>query len=226
MENPWENLPDNPPFILSEDMEAVETFNRKKAGTVLEIMLEQLPSPYTGNPEAPVVFLNGNPGYEPDDSDEQTQTLLNILSRANFLHQFGDYPFQPLNPQFANSIPSGYRWWTQRLKPLISAVGIGAQKVSERIFCAEYFPYHSKKYGWSGGVLPSQRYTVALVESALSRGAVIIIMRGKKVWLEAINALTKYPNVFTLNSPQYVIISEKNLGAEAFRRVITRIREG
>jgi hypothetical protein len=48
--NPWNRLPKEPPYILSEDLEKVAEFNRKHTGDTLNCNV--IPIPSIGNPFA------------------------------------------------------------------------------------------------------------------------------------------------------------------------------
>lgn len=224
MESPWKDLPKIAPFILAEDNTGVSDFNTRAKGTAFEIMLDQMPQPYIGDPYAPVLLLNLNPGYAPDASSHLTQKLFAETARINLDHVFGEYPFYPLDPALAGS-PSGHEWWSLILGPLIRASGRPAQEVSRKVFCAEYFPYHSVSYKWGEDLLPSQRYTVHLVEDALNRGAQVVIMRSRKLWEHAVPALIHNPNVYVLKNPQRTFISEGNMDEGAFKKVTQLVRE-
>jgi hypothetical protein len=220
MRNPWLNLPSKAPFVLPEDESFIKLFNDRCHKSEEAIMLDQLPSPYIGDPNAPVVLLNLNPGY---DNKESNSPLFAKIARSNFSHAFFDYPFYPLDPKLQGT-PSGYDWWTKKLNPLMRAAGLDNLQTSKRLFCVEYFPYHSTRYGYTGKTPPSQKYGSRLVESALSRGASVIIMRGKKAWLEAVPSLADHAKqVFTLHSSQNVIFSENNFGKENFSALVKKL---
>lgn len=227
MTNPWTHLPNKAPFVLPEDQELVARFNKRHSGKQIEILLDQFPSPYVGNPEASVVLLNLNPAYGIESAQELFLSLYKKIARANFEHTFFEYPFYPLNPRLADVSAAGYRWWSERcLGDLIYESGLSAKEFSKKIFCAEYFPYHSRKYGWNGGVLPSQQYMTTLVEAAVSRGALIIIVwgnRNRNAWFEAIPSLSSV-NVITLHSAQNPKISRRNLDKGVFEKIIENLQ--
>lgn len=222
--NPWTKLPSNAPFILPEDLDAIDNYNRRWVGTPYEILLGEIPSPYIGDPKASVILLNLNPGYSPDEQESPNIVYFREIARANLIHQFHDYPYYVLDPSLEGT-PSGYTWFMQKLGPLMRAANLTAQELSKKLFTVEYFPYHSVKYGWQSGVLPSQKYATHLVREAISREAIIVVMRGKNTWMEAIPELIKYPKVYTLNSHQNVIISKNNLGEESFNFIVEKLRE-
>ena len=219
MLNPWEQLPNIAPFILPEDKELIDKHNNRWAGTDFEILLNEIPSPYIGDPKAPIVLLNLNPGYSLGNQESPNLMCFREVARANLLHQFFDYPYYVLDPTLEGT-PSGYTWFMQNLGPLMRAGNLTPQELSKKLFTVEYFPYHSVKYGWKGGILPSQKYAIHLLKEAIGKQAIIVIMRGKKVWETAVPELIKYPNVYTLSSSQNVTVSEKNLGYDAFYKVI------
>lgn len=225
MINPWAHLPNTSPFLLAEDSERVNLFNERHAGKTTGILLDQLPSPYVGDPKAPIVLLNLNPAYSPTTVATPVLSRFSDVARANFIHKFFDYPFYPLDPSLAGS-PSGYEWWSKRcLGDLIQESGLGIKDFSKRIFCAEYFPYHSRKYGWNGGVVPSQRYMLSLVESAISRKASFIALWGngnKRAWIEAIPSLSSV-DIITLRSAQNPKISRGNLADGVFEKIIDKL---
>ncbi len=222
MRNPWTHLPTVPPFIFSEDEKAIEVFNDRCRDPKGKILLDQLPSPYVGNPDAPIILLNLNPGYGLETGSEKACELFSSIARSNFLHQFDDYPFYPFNPALAEVSQAGHEWWKGRVGPLMRAVNVGWEELSKKIFCVEYFPYHSVKYQWKGELLPSQRYSVHLVGNALKRNPVVIVMRGERIWREAVPFLTKIP--YATCNPQKPYISEGNIGANQFAELVRLIK--
>lgn len=223
MKNPWIHLTNKPPFVLLEDKSFLDSFNSRYQGTDKEIMLDQIPSPYIGDPKASIILLNLNPGY---DREENNNESFSRIARANFLHEFFDYPFYPLDPRLKGT-PSGYEWWKRILTPLMHATGLDEISLSKKIFCVEYFPYHSVKYGYGSRTLLSREYGGYLIESALTRGVLVIIMRGEGDWKATVPQLGKHSEqVFVLHSPQNVVISENNLGKEAFDLVVEKLQGG
>lgn len=222
MKNPWSDLPTTSPFVLAEDEKAIEAFNDRCRDPKGKILLDQLPSPYVGNPGASIVLLNLNPGYAPETASETACELFDRIARSNFLHQFDEYPFYPFNPALAEVLQAGYKWWKGRVGPLMRAANIEWEELSKKIFCVEYFPYHSVKYQWKGELLPSQRYSVYLVEMALKKNPVVIVMRGERIWREAVPLLSKIP--YATCNPQKPYISEGNIGATQFAEIVRLVR--
>jgi len=222
MENPWLNLSEHSPFILFSDIEKIQLYNSKQKYDKHRIILDELPSPYIGNPNAPIIFLNLNPAYSPEESQSSNYSRYQDIARMNLLHKFNDYPFYVLDPSLRGS-PSGFDWFKQRFNPLIESSGLSDKEISNKLFLVEYFPYRSQKYNWKNGLLPSQYYSISLIKSAINRNAIIVIMRGKNLWFNAIPELKNYKNLYILHSCQYVTISENNIGYEGFEKITNRI---
>jgi len=204
MLNPWSKLPTIPPYILDFDKSEIDN-NKTNLNENTELHFELLPEPFLGDPHAPVVLLNRNPGYSPDDITYHRQPAFIKLSRANLNHQLSDYSFYLLNPSV--SAP-GRVWWDKKLRSLIRDTS--REIVSNNLACVEFFPYHSKKFGYHKLSLPSQEYSFYLVQQAMARNAVIILMRSRKLWLSAIPGLVNYPLLFSLRSVQNPMISPRN----------------
>lgn len=205
MENPWKYLPDEFPFLLPSDYHSVMAFN-KEVKSVHKIRYELLPEPYLGNPDAPIYLLNLNPGFSELDIPFYEKEYVQTTWKKNILHCHMDYPFYLLDPEIQEE--SGPMWWTKKLKEPIQFAG--RKKVANTFFCVEYFPYHSKNYRANKFVLESQRYGFHLVKQAIAKGAIFILMRAEKLWVEAIPELRNYQFLYRLNSSQNVSISQAN----------------
>ncbi len=88
----------------------------------------------------------------------------------------------------------------------------GRARVAKRLICVEFFPYHSKRFGHADLRLPSQQYTFQLVRLAIARSALIILSRGKRLWLGAVPELISYRCLAELRSFRSASLSPKNLG--------------
>lgn len=201
-ENPWRDLPSTAPFLLPGDKDLVDKFNESAPEDLL-IHHELLPEPFIGSPQAPVVLLNKNPGYS--SPNDLAKHPLSQQARLGLLHEC-EIPFYLLDERERQSL--GYRWWNRKLKSLIEACG--DQVVARSVLCVEFFPYHSRRFGHDGLALPSQQYSFSLVRSAMSQGAVIVVMRGRKQWLNALPELKSHTLLFHLRNPQNPTISPNN----------------
>ena len=108
-------MPTVPPYILDSDKSEIAN-NKVTFNENTELHFELLPEPFLGNPLAPVVLLNLNPGFSPNDITYHQQPAFIQLSRTNLNHQLSDYSFYLLNPRV--SAP-GRVWWYKKLRSLI-----------------------------------------------------------------------------------------------------------
>jgi hypothetical protein len=214
--NPWCRLPQKEPFLLPEDADVVHKFN-DSAKDGLRLHLDLLPEPFLGRPDAPVVLLNLNPGYSsPNDVRDPS-----IGAWNNLQHKPTPFPFYLLDPSETRAL--GYKWWNDKLKSLVQDVGRKA--VAQSVLCIEYFPYHSRRFGHAklGLTLPSQQYSFNLLRSALSRRAVVVVLRGRRHWLGAIPELQDYNQIYCLRNPRRPTVSRGNCH-ESYESVLTAIR--
>lgn len=214
MQNPWESLPTSKPYLLDSDKEAILNFN-KSANENHFIHYELLPEPFIGDPNAPIILLNLNPGYSEKDIKFHNDPYYIQISRNRLEHKASDYPFYALDPKISES--PMYDWWVKKLKPLIDKAG--AETVANKICCIELFPYHSKKYKQLKGNIRSQEYGFHLVRKAIERNALIVIMRAKKRWLKEVPELKDYCEVKNYLNP---VLSRRNLGEE-FDKIIEKL---
>jgi hypothetical protein len=209
--NPWHGLPDRPDYVLPEDIEQLTNFNRR-AKPEAYLHLNLIPEPFLGLPDALVVLLGLNPGYIDEDDAHHKDPAFMRRSRDNLLHLDSTYPFFLLDP--AITAP-GRRWWERKLRHLIER--FGRETIAQRVLCVEYFPYHSRRFGHHKLVLPSQQYSFSLVRDAINREATIIVMRSKRIWLDAVPELNGYKRLCQLRNAQSPYISPRNcpVGFEA-----------
>lgn len=206
MDNPWSNLPLEPPYVIPQERDSIFNYN-ESALDKHKFHLELLPEPYVGNPKAEIVLLNLNPGFSEHDATFYADKKINHLWKENLLHKKLDFPFYMLDP----SIPqhtAGPKWWSKKLKEPINLAG--RKIVSQRFCCIEYFPYHSRRFGGFRTILPSQKYNFQLVESAIDRKSIIILMRSSRLWFDAVPNLKSYDLCFKVNSWQNPAISKRN----------------
>ncbi len=205
MKNPWADLPIESPFVLDCDKEIVCAFNKLRSEKV-KFQLKYLPEPFLGDPNASIVLLSLNPGFAgKGDSLHLTSETFKQKSRQNLLHTKAEYPIYLLDPEFRKS--GGHQYWYRKLRSLIEDFSLKC--VAEKIFVIEYYGYHSEKCGF-GGEMASQGYSFHLVKEAIKRGAIIVVVRHNRKWMQKIPELETYPHKYTLNSPQAGNISRMN----------------
>lgn len=163
--------------------------------------------PFVGNPSAPVVLLNGNPGFScQDEADHQDPAFWDAASR-NFTHEVAGPAFFPIDPSFKTT--AAYKWWTEKLGPLMEDAGF--ESVANGVFCVEAHPYHSRKFHRDTD-FPSQAYTRSLLLKRIEGRAFIVGMRAKHDWETTVPELEPYGAVHWLNNPRNPALSHRNLG--------------
>ena len=192
MINPCELLPLSPPYFLPSERRVIDYIN-SSAEDLHRIRAELMPEPYLGRPDAPIVLLNLNPGFDereiPFHNDDP---YFMEICRSNLHHVPLEYPFYLLDPAASASL--GHHWWLKKLRIPIETAGL--KQVAQKLLCVEYFPYHSKRFKPIKRTLESQRYSFYLVKKAIQRNALIIIMRSQGYWLKAIPELTSYSKMY------------------------------
>jgi hypothetical protein len=222
MENPWTKLPKTKPFILESDRESIEQFNQASSCEHI-LHTDLLPIPFLGNPSAPILLLNLNPGFHCDDNVFQKTIKFEDASRNCLIHGETDYPLYFLDSMLESQQGGpGYKWWSRILGQLLKK--FDAKLLSQNIFCVEYFPYRSIKFRQQKKTLESQLYGFYLVRLAMQRQAQIILMRAKKHWFQAIPELAFYDKdkLHTLKNPRNPSISEGNLPG-SFNKIVRAI---
>jgi hypothetical protein len=202
--NPWADLPTEPPYVAPADR---ATMARHPLASE-RLNLEMLPYPFQGPRAAEVLLLLANPGAGELGADYPAELLGERRKALTFAYS--------RDPRFATKT-----WWSARLRRLIEAVGI--ERVSRGTLSLEYFPYHSPRYKRFPEVLPSQRFGFGLLREALDADKLIVVVRRKKAWLEAVPELRDVDYIEVLN-PQSGYISPRNVGQENFERIVERLR--
>ncbi len=222
MQNPWLSLPESSPFVIVDDEQIILEYNKslkEKHREDRNVHLEVFPEPYAGNPLAKIILLNLNPGYYPRNEEFGNGTAdFRRLWRANLSHEKQEYPFYHLDPRLKRT-PGGVYYRPKFRQPIEE---FGEKRLAEEFLVVEYFPYTTKRGIGSKCCIPSQEYGFYLVREAMRRNAIIIQMRSKMIWQEALPGLKSYPCYFELRSVQNTAISEKNCpdGYPEIRRLL------
>ena len=95
----------------------------------------------------------------------------------------------------------------KKLKSLIKPRGaFERQVVARSILNVPYFPYASRTFGHSRLRLPSQDYSFRLVQEAVSRHAIVVLMRTGAPWLTAVKELNGYEKLYCVRNTQNPVI--------------------
>ena len=213
--NPWieiakETVRD---FALSNDVELIQKYNEGHSKN--QIHTELIPLPFIGNKDAEIVLLNGNPGYDPGDLLFQSDPLVRVMALKNLLHEPMEYPLYLLDPAIDSPKAGGPKWWRRILRQIIQTYGISERTLANKLFCVEYFPYNSEKFPGDKYCSIADEYSKWLINSALDRGAFVIIMRCNRRWRARIPRLEGYETCVMLKSCQNVSISKGNFSDES-----------
>jgi hypothetical protein len=216
--NPWLALPTEPPYLLPCDSEIIRTYNATHADQKYLVQDRVLPEPFVGKTTAPVVLLNLNPGFEDGNIEEHARKEFQALVRGNYSQESAAFPLYYLDPSFEGG---GESWCEGKLRWLLEL--FGSKKLARSLLFVEYFPYHSRRFDHAKLELPSQEYGFDLVRSAIARGAVVVVMRGRTLWTRRIPELASYPRAFRPKSSQGAWVSPGN--CEGFDAIVSAIRE-
>lgn len=203
--NPWRTLPHTPPYVLDADRCAIEVFNSDAADHV-RLRVETCPEPFFGALDAPIVVLLLNPGVSSDDRYDDT--LHAAVTGANAVEN-----------HFYLRGSNG--WWNTLVRALSRARP--DVDVSRRVLSVEFIAYRSKSFGCGHLRLPSQAYSFALVRHAMERKAAIVIVRGARYWFGAVPELHGYENLIGIVNPQSASLSQANLKADGFERLVAAL---
>ena len=216
IDNPWLHLRTRDPFVLQEDAEAIEAFNRRaRPETWIETNL--LPIPFVGRIDAPVILLLLNPGVSDESYTVHRKAQFRRSRRECHRQDPVEYPNYYLDPKTEGP---GVKWWTRALRHLIHRCG--RQKVAQHVAALQYMPYRARAFSHSRLRLPSQQFTFQALRAAIRRKAVVFVCRGKKPWTTAVPALARYRRAFDTTNPRQVVIS-RGCYAEGFSAAVRAI---
>jgi hypothetical protein len=221
MNNPWKGLPPREPYVLKEDWDAVERLNdklRRRGAKSSTIRHEILPVPYVGNPlTASVILLSLNPGFQKPDLFHYKSDKFRKACKDSMLHRPSKYPFYLLDPRFSKTC--GGEYWSRRLRTLTEKHGNEA--VARAVCVIQWHPYHSAV---STGhpdqkFCASQDYSGWLVEQAIKRNCVVLLLRSREEWQSLVPELKSLPGKGSkgrkpapiVNAPRSQYVTEKNL---------------
>lgn len=210
--NPWRRLPAEAPYVLGADAPYVDYFNRS-AQPAHRIDTRLLPEPMFGPHAAPVVVLLLNPGLGDSDAQHHRREDFRDALREHLAAEQGAPHFHLLD----ETQGPGRVWWHRQCTSLIDEVGLHA--LARGTLCLEFFPYHSQSFAHGHLRLPSQRFTFELLKRAIDRGALVLCMRGLRLWCGAVPNLAGYAGLIAPANPRSAALSTRNLGASGYARV-------
>ena len=189
--------------IRQMDLSVIGPYNLR-ARTEYKLHVELGPCPYEGDvARAPIVLLLANPGF-----DKKTSTL------EDHTFESEGWPLAGLHP----GAPDGLRqWWAKRLRELIEEFTV--QRVSQSVAALQFTSWASEKFD-SDLRLPSQQNMLKLAEDAVSREALIIVMRARKLWHQKVAG---YSRRLETRAPLVSYVTKGNVGVDGWRAVLEAV---
>ena len=216
--NPWIDFAlETPPFVIPADATHIDAFNKTLSPSDAPccIDLSIPPEPWMGLHSSIVVLLLCNPGMEPQDYEVSRRPEVASALKAN-LTVPGGAPMLWLADEVADT-PGG-RWWRRTTWGMLEQ-GLDYSDIARRLLVVQFHAYHSVKWSCPPFTLPSQHAGFALVESAIDRGATIVLSRGAKPWKVAVPRLLEYPCLLSTRSVRNASLSARNIGDEGFQMI-------
>lgn len=215
MENPWRQLTTEAPFVYPPDLDFIDAFNQECADKY-KLDMSVTPSPVLGFRDSNLLVLQANPlmaaGTLEDFRDPEWREAI-----FENLHSDNGTPFLGLQDRWSNH--QGGQWWRQCLSGLKRA-GFTYEELAELVMAVDFHGYHSTNWTGLPITFPSQPYGFTLVNQAIDRGAVIVLMRAARFWKVAVPRLNAYPKTVQAKNPRRSTVSKGNFGAEAWQMIL------
>ena len=183
--------------------EWVNAYARKNEKVQLSFKCQ--PDPFGGNPDSKVYCLNLNPGTPNEDFEGNAEYV--AASNKN-LHLEANNCFWTENIKINGKPHPGDTWLRTCTKGLQDSL----KNPHPDIFFIEYFPYHSTNGFYFPKHLPSYDFSDKLIKQAMKDKKIIIILRGRRRWLDRIPELAKYEHLYVLLinrdikiAPEYIV---------------------
>lgn len=204
--NPWGELPPISPFALEADHDLILKHNHTSKPD-FSYNLNLHPEPFVGSLSAPIYLLALNPGLHSEDlSFHSRAECLDVMRKAAMQSPEIDSLYY-LEQVFEGS--PGAEWWRSKTRDLASAYG--AKRVAKSLCCVQLYPYHSIKFSKVPGITSTVLYTASVVQSAITSGKTIVVMRSWGRWVSLVPQLSCYKRVARLRNPRNPCLSVNNL---------------
>jgi hypothetical protein len=102
-----------------------------------------------------------------------------------------------------------------------------APVLASRVLAVEFHRYHSRNWQALPVTLRSQQFGFELVDAAVGRGAVVVVLRAWREWQVAVPSLGSYPGVLHVSSHRRALVSKGNLKqASDWQRIVDAVTGG
>lgn len=190
------------------------------------IDITDLPGPYMGDINSNVVVLSLNPGISPYNKCFIGDTHYEKLMQDTLKHSINRHVMiydNILCNHNGKVLYPGCDWWRKRTKVLCRI--IYPKKLN--IFVLEYFPYHTVKT-INFPKLSSVYYRNYLLEQAIKKNKLIVIMRGAEKWYgiqdnDLGKRLKDHNNKITLKNPLCTYLTPGNMAPQEWNRLIAAL---
>jgi hypothetical protein len=187
-------------FVNSKDL----TSRKNKP---VKFTFDCLPEPFSGDVNSKVYCLNKNPG-EHDPNFDRDQTLEQYTIKC-LSHKLNGTIWTDKLINSNGELHGGTKWLRSKTAELRKDLGLGDK--NPNLFFIDYFPYHSSHGFTFPKELPSNSYRNYLVEKAMEEEKIIIIMRERQRWFDAIKNLESYGKLITLRCAAGGWLSKNNM---------------
>lgn len=236
-DNPWMSidLAGPGPYVFSGDVAAIAQFQRLGKSGHQQLHTSLLPEPFVGDlAKCRILILLNNPGFREDDKLAHRDDGLRAAIARNIRCEEAEYPLIYLDPQFA--FWPGAMWWVPVLAPIVREVATkkrlsmlqAGRLVAGAVAGVERYPYHSQRSSSHGllATLPSFAFTKGLVDAALERGAIPVLLwrSSENAWLRQVPAIARSKFIaFRSGVPFARAIGPDAIGQKDFARVVSAI---
>jgi hypothetical protein len=212
MDNPWLQLPAQAPYLLPQDAPCIPDLPVDDPGM---LQLSVPPHPFAGCPKrSKVLLLLLNPGFDGSDvthfNDDPTYRAM-VMQTFDFSNE---PPMWCLDQRI--NYTGAFRWLHGRTRRL--SVECGLEALQQKLMQVQFLAYKSRRYKHLRTTLPSQQYSFALVRQAIDEGKEIVITRSRKLWIDAVPDLARYPYIEVRN-PRSPYLTNANLTEGGFERL-------
>ncbi|MDR3305604.1 MAG: hypothetical protein LBS85_06245 [Clostridiales Family XIII bacterium] len=217
-QNPWEDMDG---FVAKCDKDYIFDLQASERTEQKRLYLDLPPQPFHGNvSRSKMLLLSLNPGIKVQhDYEEQLHNEEFLAENTKCLRRADDAKLFSLNDRFAGTAHN--KWWRKCLTPkidqeihikLFGSVTKYRDFLENNFSVIEFLGYHSEEApGFiQRNTIPSQEYSFELVRKAVKEKKTILIMRGKRLWIERVSELEDYPYL-TLSNAQNATVSAKNV---------------
>ncbi|PCI96235.1 MAG: hypothetical protein COB15_11115 [Flavobacteriales bacterium] len=231
MKNPWKNITiDN--RIAECDIDYLSKYNRSSKNEFY-LSTKDMPEPFIGCANAPILILLGSPGSVIDISGGLRMINQEALANLHNPQTINDFPFYPLKERLAKTAHS--KWWNRVFRVLINDITISGldetqvkKAISKTFFNLELYGYHSpityKQFVKKDNLLPSTNFNIYLIKQAMKENKLILMPRARREWFNIVDGLSDYNNAVFVASNRGIEINKHTVSPRAYKIIVDKIK--